>query len=97
MSPSVGGQVSEDDWMVLLILGCVFGPLMLLGAIKKVRTVVLGWATRHHMLNHDYLLPVPGTGQGLDWPHVLILAGLLGLLGLVGTLIGRGIMPKKAR
>lgn len=94
MSPQQ--TVNDNDVLILICLACFLGPAAAVIAFKKIRHAAITWAIEHHALTSPYLIGIPNSGgRGLDAAHLAILIGLLGMCGLIGTLVARAFLPSK--
>lgn len=82
---------SDDDGLILIQLGVV--AVGMTGGIGVVYATGLGWLVRHGIFITDNpVVAIPGTeGIGLDWPRLLVVAGIALVVAvlMVSALVAR--------
>lgn len=87
--------MTQDDQekMVLLVFGALFVPGFVLTVAHNGWAGLVAWGIRNGLLVRPYLLAVPGSGgRGLTGEALLLAVGFLGMVILVLTLLGRGLV-----
>lgn len=87
-------DISDNDLLILLIVGAMMLPTALVGMWHVAKAQMITIAQQSGFLTTPYLVAVPGTGRGIDAPHLLLLVGAMGMTGLLATLLGKALRPK---
>lgn len=72
-------QDDSTDTLLMILVAVAVGPTLLAALFAPVRDALVQW---HVLVTGDVLIPL-AEGVGLDLPRVLLLAALVGLVGLL--------------
>lgn len=95
MATTSGSTLSDSDSLVLMVVGCLAGPLLLAGLWRTAKMKMVTFGLRTGFLTSHFVIAVPGTQRGLDIPHLLILTGALGFIGLLAVLLIKALRPRR--
>ena len=83
---------NDPDTLIVILVAAVLGPPLLAKFLTPVRDALISW---HILVTDAAVLPITD-GDGFDLPRVLLLAAMVGLIGLLLFSAFRGRAARKA-